>query len=569
MKYLVSLILLASLFQPLHSVSYIDFLDAIIDQKVTELINSSYKVEKIVKTIQKNVKTDVSLQEIEEFLDSERSVAFFFCNQMQLKFDEMAPDSANKNQQTFKDLYFVLGSKLYVYYLECAQQKMLYRAVKNYDSLNFWRNEKFCETQSFFQKNILRSLSTTEYKKRVEDNIKQLEDLTNQTNSFLGLILHNQQLLQKAMSQQEFQQNLTEVVRLQDEFLHRSDQVCDDSNLSSVLKKSIDQLSWLSVHLSAQYAQCKHPSHVIRHWENYTLTTAAACVVAFVYMRYGDVIGQSTQIFWNEHIRGAVERNVNAYINNRGAPQINIERISTIDDQATLSALVDEELKQPEPLNDQSSSVVGATFYNGWNIASELMCKTTTNTVDANMTVEQKTELVRQRVRVILVNQLRNPLRVPLALTLEVQLKALEGKHLINNTINEVEQAGNSILKDVHMILGLTALIPALTLVAGGVSASKSLYKSMAYQPIRMLVRSLEVLLNDSLYQLVTFEKEGHLYFLTEQLKLNINVLTIAEQKMIDTDITSLQSSDLDYAQKFNVVKRMYRTYPCLVPGTI
>jgi len=569
MKYVVSLFLVASLFEPLQAISYINSFDAIIDQKAMQLTNSSYKIEKIVKKIQKNITTDLSLQKIEEFLDNERSVAFFFCDQMQLKFDEMASDGATQAQQSLKDLQFVLGAKLYIYYLECAQQKMLYQAVKNDEALTFWRNEKFCEAQSLFQKNILRSFSTCEYQQRVEDTIKQLEDITSQTNSFLGLILHNQQLLQKAMTQQEFQQSLLEAMRLQDEFLHRSDQVCASCDISFILKKSIDQLSQLSIHLSSQYALCKHPSHVVRNWENYSLTTAAACVVAFVYIRYGDVIGQSTQNFWNEHIRGAVERNVNAYINNRGVPQINIERIPTLDDEITLSALIDEELKQPEPLNDQSSSVVGATFYNGWNIASELMGKATTDTVDANMTIEQKTELARQRVRVILANQLRNPLRVPLAVTLEVELKALEGKHLVNNTINEVEQAGNSILKDVHMTLGLTALIPALTLVAGGVSASKSLYKSIAYEPIRKLVRSLEVILNDFLYQPVTFEKEGRLYFLTEQLKLNINVLTIAEQQMIDTDIASLQSPILDYAQKFNVVQRMYHTYPCLLPGTV
>ena len=672
MKYLVSLFLLVQICQPLYSNSYIDFLDAIVDQKVTELANSSYNVEKFVKKIQKNIKTEISLQEIEEFLDHENSVAFFFCDQMQAKIDEMAPDGMTQAQQSFKDLQFVLGAKLYVYYLECAKQKMLYKAVKNYDALNFWRNEKFWEAQSFFQKNILRSLSTSDYKKRVEENIKQLEDLTNQTNAFLGLILHNQQLLQQAMTQQEFQQNLVQAVQLQDEFLHIPHQYYEACDVSLIIKKSIDQVSRLSVHLSAQYAQCKYPSHIVRHWEGYTLTTAVACVGAFIYMRYGDEIGLKSQYIWDEHIHGpfdkswkaicglgtppaldvqatkdslrvseeaalarpepmgdetpiheAINRNINEMTNGK-APELYKaikDRVAIVDNIIIeVDTLIDEvkpvvkdvievsetvrefvhEHKDATILNPFPHDGVVAAAQKRYNVLSEQHLKPLDNMFQNNpltpVNKEEKVIQLQESLDNLIPTDFIEPLRSNAQSAIDIsalspeqrsQLQKQRDDIILANGLKNWNDAGgagirlglrkvidgetqiNEQLKNIHVYTTLGALTPALTLIGASLFASKSLYKSMAYQPIRTLVRRLEALLNDILYQPISFEKEGHLYFLTEQLKLNVNVLTIAEQKMIDIDITALQSHSLDYAQKFNVIQRMYHTYPCLVPGTV
>jgi hypothetical protein len=575
MKYIVSFFVLFHFCQPLYASSYIDILDVVVDQKVTELADSSYKVEKFVQQIQKNIKTELSLQQVEDFLDRERSIAFFFCDQMQAKIDEIAPDGMTQTQQSFKDLQFALGAKLYVYYLECAKQKMLQQAVKNYDALNFWHNEQFFESRSFSPNNILRSLSTSDYKKRVKENIKRLEDLTEQTDSFLGLVLHNQQLLQKAMTQQEFQQNVVQAVQLQDEFLHIPYQHYETCDISLILKKSIDQISRLSVHLSAQYAQCKSPSHVVRHWQGYTLTAAAACVGAFIYMRYGDALGQGAHNFYAEHVRGAAERNFNLFGEQLNGP-LHIERLDTHDNEQTVRVMVEEELRRPAPKTDQDGTVLYAWYHDAYNVfVNNIQNMPVQEPNEGNealpplLTFEQKKQLALERTRIILAHPERNSFRVLPAYSLKAELEMIEGKNLANNTIDEVEVAGNKILKDVHKLLGLTALIPVITVVCGSLFGLKSLYKPIAYQPIRTLVRRLELLLNDILYQPVSFEKEGHLYFLTEQLKLNVNVLTIAEQQMIDIDITALQSHTLDYAQKFNVIQRMYHTYPCLVPGTV
>ncbi len=569
MKFLVSLFFMVSLFQSLEASSYIDFLDTIIDQKIVELASSHYEIEKVVKQVEQNITKAASLQEIEEFLRHQHLIDFFQYDQAPVNFDEQSTYELTYEQQSYQDLQFVVGAKLYLYYLESAQQKALCNAVKIYDTLNYWQNEKFCESQSFFQKNILRSLSSSTYNQKIERNIKQLQDLSNQTNSFLGLILHCQKLVKKAVTLQEFQQNLIEAVRLQDEFLHEKNQVCNEYDIHSIIQKSIEQESQFSMYISTEYAQCELPSHFVKNYESYTTAAITTFIMAFIYLRYGGVVVQGTQNFYEEHVRGAIERNVNFLSGQITAPQINIERIPTADDEATIQVLIEEELKQPEPLSDQSSSVVSATFYNGLDIASEWIGKKSMNVVDETMTLEQKRALVVERNRIILANQLRNPLRMPSAIILEGELKFLEVKHLINDTIDEVEKSGNAVLKDVHMTLGLTALIPALTLIGGGISASKSLYTSVAYEPMRMLVRQLDVLLNDSFYEQKSFDKEGYLYLLTEQLKLHVRVLKTSEQKIIDIDITSLQSSDLDYAQKFNVVQRMYRTYPCLIPGVI
>jgi hypothetical protein len=672
-KYLISLFLLVSFYQPLHAYSYVDSLDNIIDEKVAALAKSFYKVDKIVQTIKKNIKTQVSLQEIEDFLDNKHSVVFFFCNEVQLKIDEQHSDEAAQAQQSFKDLQFVLGAKLYLYYLECAKQKMLYKSVTNYDALHYWQNEKFYEAQSFFQKNILRSLSGVQYKESIDNNITQLEQITKQTDGFLGLIIHNQRLLQKARSQQEFEQSLMESVQSQDDFLHVPHQTYDNYDMSLIIKKSIDQLCRFSVHISAQYAQYQLPSHVVRHWKGYTFTAVGMSIATFIYLRYGDDIKKGSQYFWDEHIKGALQRNQEYFSGVAKPTQFNVE--STKDslqisedaakarpfpqgkedplDQALISTLSEatggestkiyKEVKEGVVLGKQivrkivpMVNTVGPVVEEVVPIAKDLTavykgvvkpfvadCKDTTlanpfadstiyegtrkvlnfhgnlwlspllkpvdaiinapheqaqssyqpillpssfeNSTNDAILPESKQVIIPKRQSenisqkdkddIILANSLKNGIDYVDALRREVLRKQIE-----------VENQANKISKDMHMVLAITALIPVITLIGGSLFASKSLYNTVAYQPIRTFVRRIELFLNESFYQPITFYGEGHLYFLTEQLKLNVNVLTLPEQKLIDADITALQSPDLDYVQKFNVVQRMYRTYPCLVP---
>jgi hypothetical protein len=541
MKYLIPLFLIVSFYQPLHAYSYIDSLDIVIDQKAADLTQSFYKVDKIVQTIRKNIKAQVSLQEIEDFLDGKDSAAFFSSHELQLKTNEQISNEAGRVQKDFKDLQFALHAKLYVYYLEYTKEKMLYKAVENYNTLNYWQNEKFYEAQPFFKKNILRSLSGLQYKENIDNNITQLEQITKQTDAFLGLIVHNQRLLQQAITQQEFEQSLMEAIRLQDDYWHAPVKTYDDYDMSIMIKKSIDQVRRFNVHLLEQYAQCKLPSHIRRNWKGYTFTAAGMSLGAFIAITYGNDISQGLQYFWNESVYGAFERNRKTLSGVIEGPQFDVR-----DNVNNAEAIMDKMLEQREP----------QTKLNFVKIFGK--AASATKDKNSKLSFEEKKQLVLPMICTIKKHHFLNLSSWTSALELELELKAIEAQEIMNAS-----------LKDVHTALGITALIPVVTLFLGSMFASRSLYNSVAYQSIRTLVRRLEVFLNEIFYEAVTFDKEGHLFFLTEQLKLHVNVLTIPEQKLIAADIAALQVPSLDYVQKTNVVQRMYRTYPCLIPARV
>lgn len=675
MKYLFSLFLLVNFCHPLYSYSYIDSLDHIIDQKAAVLAKSSYKVDKIVYKIRKNIKTQVSLHEIEEFLENKHSIAFFFCEEVQFKVGESTSnasisDELAQAQESFRDLQFALGAKLYLYYLECAKQKMLYKAVKNYDALNYWQNEKFEESQSFFQKNILRSLSGSQYREKIEDSIVQLQELTQQINGFLGMIIHSQKLLQDAITREEFERILLDTVRLQDDFLHVPHQRYDNYDMGFIIKKSIEQLSQFSLHISAQYAQCQLPSHVVRHWKGYSLTAAAACAVAFVYFTYGTDIAHATNALWNDHIEKPLKSNwnrLNGYMSeDEDILKISIEaEVKNIamhgpakGDETTLhEALVntcdivsngefsqsfqkiDKKIEEIDQMTDKTKTMIDEA--NIWHERIQSFKKEHPNMLwgdfykyfkamrdpvfpdvyqpdsrgivgdtyklvtfqdpskpitDSSLAEDQpitsnepSEESLQESFRTasgefgqaIQENSSNQP-AVPrfnvddLSWDEKVKLVNENDKLVIANPEKNLSSLMGAGIRKVERemqrgqaVVGVMALIPVVTLVGGSMFASKSLYNSVAYQPIRTLVRRLEVFLNEIYYEAVTFDKEGHIYFLTEQLKLNINVLTIPEQKLILADIEALQAPSLDYVQKTNVVQRMYRTYPCLIPARV
>jgi hypothetical protein len=118
-------------------------------------------------------------------------------------------------------------------------------------------------------------------------------------------------------------------------------------------------------------------------------------------------------------------------------------------------------------------------------------------------------------------------------------------------------------------MLGLVAMIPVISLTGGTIFASKKAYSMALYKPICKIIRDLEIFLNDSVGKPTSFDREGQLYFLTESLKKKCGILTLHDLKLMEEDIIELQSRNLIYAQKFNVVQRMYRTYPFLLPGAI
>jgi hypothetical protein len=60
---------------------------------------------------------------------------------------------------------------------------------------------------SFYNKNILRWISRSSYQEKIERNIAALEKVTLETNSFLGMLCSNEDLLLKSQTEQDFKDN--------------------------------------------------------------------------------------------------------------------------------------------------------------------------------------------------------------------------------------------------------------------------------------------------------------------------------------------------------------------------
>ena len=671
MKLLFRLVFGLILFQSLYSNYYVDSLDQIIYEKVVDLSHFSYEVDDLVKKIQLNIKDQVSLEDTDDFLDQKSSIAFFFYKQMQSKLNELAFKKKEENflhiEQALNELKIALCGKIYLYYLECCKHKFFYKAVKNYDALNFWQNEKFAETQSLSQKNILRLFSRASYQDKIVKNIVLLQDISKQTNSFLGIIKHNQERLLQAKTQHEFEIRLQTAIKLQEDFLHLSDCDYPSNDIAFLITRSIDDVSKFNLHITSQFTQSQLPSHVERNWHTCTLSAFGICMLGLVYAKYGDDIMKYISYFYEDHVKGPVERNIEYFSGVAKPNQFDITAT-----QESLKISEESAATRPFPkgkeddlylaLASAAEDITGGSstnMYEKFNEKSKLIddilrsiiptinkigpaiddlmpiIETTTNIFQGPFTdfvhknryfrlisvnpndwvrllsigndayvekvydimnkknhpvshkyqpivlpdslqksvesipsefknptvpVRQYDQNLSQKSKddIILANPLKNP----------IDFVAAERREVLRKII-EVENQANKVLQDMHMLLGLTALIPVITLMYSSMFASKNIYNSVAYKPICTFIRHLEVLLNGSFYQQKSFEREGHLYFLTEQLKLTIGVLTVAEQKLIRSDIEDLQSEHLDYVQKFNVIQRMYRTYKFLAPTAI
>lgn len=603
MKYLLYLFFLGTLSQSIYANSYLQSLDMLIDEKVEIIEPVAPEIKNLVAEIQTSTKKELSLREVDLFLDREESLVFLFCHNFQRNFDIVPYQQTLEVMQALRDVKDALGVKLYVHYLVCCQQKMLHQARNIDEMLNFWQDEKFAQSQSFYQQYIVQRTSRLEYQEEIERNIVALQEIAQRIHSLLGLVVYNQSHLQQAENQETFKKNLNFAARLQDEFIYTifplSGQRINDEvfSLFHVLQQSIKQVSAFTMQISAQCVQYQIPSDFVRNWEGYALTSIGVCACACIYLHYGSQIAQGSHFFWTEHVQGPLERNMKALCGFIQPPQL-----STLENEKNATLLIDEELKKPAPRTSQDCTVFDAVrqdldivsdgavgeMYNEakdfapmnpftWQLGRlftpvgnqvstlrdkglESMNATTRQQepqVDFQLLSPEAREAIAiERIRVTLANQSRNPLRLGDAVALKLELEAKASKTAINE-----------ILKDMHVVLGMTALLPMIGVVGGSLFASKTLYNSVAYQPIRNFVHRLEIFLNGSLYQEMSFDREGYIYFLTEQLKKAARVLTLAEQKMIHADINELQSYNLDYGQKFNVIQRMYRMYPCLVQG--
>ena len=708
MKYLSYLFLLITLFSNLSAGLYTDSLSSIITQKIQALEQSPYEVkniEKIERKLARNIQKQPSAQDLIYFLDQENSVILFFNDQVTLKLNGDLSQEAMHTLEDFKDLKFAINAKLYLYYLTCCKENMLYNATKNYDALQYWKNELFAENLAFYNKNILRWISRSSYQERIERNIANLEKVTFETNSFLGMLCSNQDLLLQSESEQDFKDNLKEVIAIQNELLHVADDLSYD-DMGNLLVTSLKQVHEFNDHLSELYAQCQLPSHVARNWKAYTISTATMCACAYIYFHYGDAIVEGCQRLWSDHIENPVRQLANQVTGYAQPPQFPTEQSETFkkglvchqeklkafveagvklppargEDVSLHEALVkdfdavtdgefsakfkkiddkmvemDDIVKKVNPMIEKMTPVVDLgndlykryetykaehpnalwsdflsswsdpafpdAYQNGrtWKVAIQrkisdpgvdlttplpgvqisnkkipvppltpldlqdqfqqasgelgqaIQAKSSLDQETApdssSWTFEEKQAYVEKQHVTILTYPYKNLLRIPQAYAYKIEDESLRGKQALDKEIVAAKEVGNKVLKDNHMVMCMATLIPAATVVGGSLFASKNIYNSVAYQPIRKFVRELEVLLNDALYRQPSFDVQGKLYFFVEQLALNIDVLTLGEQKMIQEDLASLRNYGLDYVQKYNVIQRMYKTYPCLSAG--
>lgn len=679
MKYVSYLFLFITAFSKLSAGHYTDTLSGTIAEKIQALDQSPCQVknlEKIERKLSKTIVKQPGFQQITSFLDKKTSSIFFFNDQVTLSFNRKGEPSAEliKAFNDFKDLKFAIGAKLYLHYLTCCKEKMLYKAVTNYDALQYWKNELFAENLPFYNKNILRWISRSSYQEKIERNIAALEKVTLETNSFLGMLCSNEDLLLKSQTEQDFKDNLKEAIAVQNQLL-RVENDCDYEDMSNLLQITLEQNYNFDQYLSELYAQCQLPSHVVRNWKAYTISTATMCACAYIYLHYGDAIIQSSQYAWSEHARGPIEKAIKTFTGVLQPDQIDIEDLKQslkISEQAaaqrpfpkdkddslheSLSSSFNEmtggqagpiiqEIKDLRvvakevattvvPLVNRMGPVIDETvpvvkdvldvyhnefrpfvaanrdatianpfanatpmeaIRNSFNLNKQIWFGQNLKGVDAIINGEGK-EIVSTFKPLELPDSLQIPAQEIVAPKGDQQTAVRKiypdnmsqkdkddiilGNSLKNPNdfvdagrreflrlvINVLEKA-NKMAKDNHMVMSMATLLPAATVVAGSLFASKNIYNSVIYQPIRKFVRELEVLLNDALYCQPSFDVQGKLYFLVEQLSLNVDVLTLGEQKMMQDDLRSLRNYGLDYVQKYNVIQRMYKTYPCLRAG--
>lgn len=637
MKTLLKIFLLVLFCQPIFGRgSYTDSLDTLIEIKIENVASSSHQVAKVINFVRSNMSSDFSLHELDNFLNEDYFTSFLFCQKLMDNVEDSVY-TKDEQQANLQDIKTLLGVKLYVYYLESCKQKMLNRAARNYEALNYWEHQKFYEEQAFYKRNILEWFSSASYQARIQDNIDALQDLTFKTNSFIGLLEHNQRLLAGAQTAQEFAERCAICVTTQNELLENVDPIEPDQEINAIVKLSIIQAQAFNQHLRDLYDSCQMPSHIVRHWKAYTMSAAAAAVCAYVYLHYGDQIIERLQNNWSEYCDKPVKQAIEKWNGVVHTQELDVKKLEnqlreSIEQAYHNPAALGLETLEDNAFDKNLDRLSGGKYSEigiFWKRYQEFKnnhpnmlwgdvykwCQTATDPVfpdkyqpgsregglnkfiylstwvQGDPTTFNPKLPVNQPLNNSVAEQM-HAARVKDAFDVSFEEKAAwveqnDYKILADEKKNFLDAGGaglrkslkefaipiatqwNNSTKKADLVLGLMTLIPLATVVGGSLFASKNVYNSVAYEPIRIFVRHLDTFLNECLQQPVSFDRQGKLCFLTEQLKFHVGVLTVTEQKMLQADIASLQAADLDYVQKYNVVQRMYRTYPCLVPGAI
>jgi|GEM_PF-1537506 len=528
------------------SPTYLDSLDSIIKEQVILCPHEDLII--IADQIESSIQNKSSLEKIYNLVHSKNVVSFFLLNDL----------------AELEEVKFALGVKMYIYCLDCCEYKMLRKAMKIHDSLVFWKNERFCESRGLFQKNIGRWFSSSTYQNEVESKIKHLESLSHQILSCLGLVRYNKQNLLMASDHEEFEKKLMDAVQLQDMFVHHIKK--DDYQVGDiyyVMKNMIQQLYVLNSQLSSQYIESQPPLHFERNRIAYTSAAVGLCSCAIAYYLYKDNVDllldnayNSGLTLWNDQVQQPVEKLKNALLGTGTAPHFDHAQ-----EDGICRSIVAHELRESAPCGPEISQA-GAAVIQGWNyLGVANWFHSPDNIVQQQITPEQEL-LAQARFETSLTHPLKN---------IDSAMRA--GEYVFLKGISDVKQQANVALKEMYednrLTIGIASLIPLMTVIAGGTFASKKIYNTVSYQPVRNIIRDLDIFLNNASSQEVSLDREGKLYFLTELLKKNSQALAEVDMKLIEEDIVELQSMTLTYGQKFNVVRRMYHTYQFLLPGAV
>jgi len=571
MKPVWHILLLFSLFSTLNIHAwYIDSLDTIIEQRIKSILDeTALDVITIFQQVNDLIANQDSLQDVYDLLQSKKFISFFLLD-----------TSIN-----MKDIKFALGAKIYLYCLDCCEKKMLHKSLKNYDSLDYWEHELFYENRDWLHKNITRWGNTKNYKKKIQQNIIHLESISKQTTYFLGLIRHNKQILFESFNKDVFEKHLMMAVRLQNIYLNDF-QDCDYEvcEIYSILTATIQQFFHFSADLSVQYIECQPSQNFERNFTVYASIASGLCACAVAYYVYKDEVDVFSNSayniglnLWDDKVKEPVKKIFNTLSGTKNEPLLDTAR-----EEEILYKLYEQGDLASDP-RDHNISLGQVIVDDGAQIVTDVVIRATEK-IDIwswfgyekpvveqksivlqhgqqghqNMFASQQKELrcrVDQKDAVILSHAHKNAGDI-----LPAMLRSG-----FNFGVN-VQNVINDLHEEHRLTLGLAALLPAIVVVAGTVSATKKAYYSASYQSIRRIIRDLEMLLNDSIVKPISFDRDGKLYFLTELLKSKCNILTLKESKIMEDDIAELQSKNLTYLQKFNTVQRMYHTYACLLP---
>ncbi|AXK60710.1 hypothetical protein [Candidatus Chromulinivorax destructor] len=576
MTYVLVFLLAIVSFQPLRlDALYADSLDGLLHQKLKMIENQSLLEAAIaVQDISASVHSESSMQELYDLIHSLKFCSFFLT--------ESSPNIV--------EIQSILGAKVYLCLLSSLENKMLYKAEKHSRALAYWKAELFYEKRDFLDKNITRWFHDASYIDTIQDAIKNLESLSAQTYTCIGVIKQTKKMLLQAPDKDSFEKTVMTVVQIHESFLDRP---LGKNNLDiySVIINTAESFYDLSKNMSSSYITCQPAHHFKRNQVAYASTVAATCACVIAYMLYKDDVHacidgacQSVQDFWNTKVERPVVKMMNTLSGQKNNQLLDTQR----EEQILHALLVQGDSSAPargadvsdvEALVDESSKYIGqATSYVGRKMDIFGLFTTQEKNSFAQGVVGVNMNEVNQQIFDGMTLEQREALRLRVAAKDSIILSypkanlteifpALERS--VFSPIVELQRAVNTLYEENQLMIGLVAMFPVITLSGASFFASKKAYYTSFYEPICHLMRDIEIFVNSAIGKQKSFEQEGHLSFLLWQLQKKSEILPIDYAMLMQQDIAELASDDLMYEQKFNTILRMYRTYPFLLPGAI